>query len=158
MIQNGATYHVTAKTNRGEFTFHSDEVKELLISVTKEAKKKYRLRIIQYSIMSNHIHFIIKPGKGESLSNIMRWILGVFAIRFNKLFGLNGHVWYDRFKSKIIASFKQMVNTFHYISNNPVKAAICQNPADYLWGGLSELKKGRFRLLDPPEEWVKLII
>ncbi len=158
IIQEGATYHVTAKTNRGEFILYTDEVKELFICVMEDAEKKFDQKVIQYTIMSNHIHIIIKPKKGISLSIMMQWMLSVFAIRFNKLFGLTGHVWYDRFKSKIISTFRQLVNTFHYISENPVKAGICKNAADYIWGGLYELKKGRFRLLDPPDEWVKLII
>ncbi len=158
MLQEGATYHVTAKSNRGEFILCSDAVKDLFASVVKEAKKKYSFKIKQYSTMSNHIHLLIQPSPGTSLSRIMQYILGVFALRFNKMFGQRGHVWYDRFKSKIINSFQQLVNSFHYISNNPVKAGICHNGEDYFWGGLYELKKGHFRLLDPPDDWVQLII
>ncbi len=114
-LQDGATYHVTAKTNRGEFILNTDEVKELFSRVVEEAKKKFDVELIHYSIMTNHVHLLIKPKGDTILSKLMQWILGVFAMRFNKLFGLQGHVWYDRFKSKIIASFRQLVNTFHYI-------------------------------------------
>ncbi len=157
-LQEGATYHVTAKSNRGEFILYSDEVKELFVSVVNEAKKKHKCHLKQYSVMTNHIHLLVQPGKDTNLSVMMQWILGVFALRLNKRFGRNGHVWYDRFKSKIITSFRQLVNTFNYISENPVKAGMCKNAADYYWGGLYELKKGRYRLMDPPDEWVKLII
>jgi putative transposase len=107
--------------------------------------------------MSNHIHLLLEPTAGTNLSKLMQWILGVFAIRFNKLFGLIGHVWYDRFKSKIISSFHQMVRTFEYISENPVKAGLCEKSSYYIYSGLYELKRGRFRLLDPPEGWISLI-
>ena len=52
------------------------------------------------------------------------WILATFAINYNKLFGLIGHVWYDRFHSTIIYNFMQYVRTFLYIGENPVKAKI----------------------------------
>ena len=61
----------------------------------------------------------------------MQWILSVFAIWFNKKFGLIGHVWYDRFKSKIIRSYRQYLATFLYIANNPVSADIVKKATDY---------------------------
>ena len=85
-------------------------------------------------------------------------ILSVFAVRFNKMFSLIGHVWYDRFKSKIVRSFIQFINTFQYISDNPVKAGICLNAENYYYCGLYELKKKCFRFLAPPDEWMELIL
>lgn len=158
IIQQGATYHVVAKSNRGEFILNSDEMKEMFICIVENAKKKYRFKLKHYCIMNNHIHLLIEPAPGTDLSKLMQWILSVFAIRFNKMFGQNGHVWYDRFKSKIIRSFQQFVNTFQYISENPLKAGICLNIRNYAYSGLYELKRNRFRLLDPLENWLKFII
>lgn len=157
-IRQDATYHVVAKTNRGEFLLNTDEMKELFLNILEDAKKKFNFQLKQFCIMNNHVHLMIQPAKGTSLSKLMQWILSVFAIRFNKIFGLIGHVWYDRFKSKIIYSFQQFVNTFRYISDNPVKAGICKNARDYAWGGLYEIKRSRLRLLDPPENWLELIL
>ena len=81
-----------------------------------------------------------------------------FSVRFNKIYGFKGHVWYDRFKSKTVASLRQPVNTFNYITENPVKAGLGKKGCDYPWGGMHELKRGRFRLLDPPEDWLKLLV
>ena len=157
IIEQGATYHVVAKTNRGEFILNSDEMKEMFLSIMERAKRKFDFKIKHFCIMSNHIHLLLEPAPGTSLSKLMQWILSVFAIRFNRRYGLTGHVWYDRFKSTIIRSFKQLINTFQYISDNPVKAGICQNAKDYAYGGLFELKWKRFRLLDSPDGWLHLI-
>jgi len=110
--------------------------------------------------MSNHIHLLIEPAPGTSLSKLMQWILSVFAIHFNKMFGLIGHVWYDRFKSKIIRSFQQLINTLQYISDNPVKAGICKESRNYAYSGLYEFKRKRYRLLNPEIYflWLNLII
>ncbi len=81
--------------------------------------------------MNNHVHMLIKPGKNNSLSNIMKSILGGFARRYNQINNLKGHVWYDRFKSRIINSLQQFINTLVYISNNPVRAEIVDFPWDY---------------------------
>ena len=158
IIQPGATYHVVAKTNRGEFIFNSDEIKEMFLSVLEKAKEKYRFKLIHFCIMNNHIHLLVKPFPGTNLSKLMQWILSVFAVRFNKMLNQFGHVWYDRFKSNIIQNYRQMANTFRYISNNPVKAGICIDSGNYAYCGLYEIKHQQYRLLEPPDNWLKLII
>ena len=63
LLQEGATYHVTAKINRGEHIFESDEIKNLFMDTVKRAKKKYKFSIKNFVIMNNHIHFLIEPAK-----------------------------------------------------------------------------------------------
>jgi REP element-mobilizing transposase RayT len=104
--------------------------------------------------MGNHFHFILKPEKNESLSEIMKWILSVFALKFNRTFGLIGHVFYDRFKSKIIHSFQQFLTTFIYIANNPVRAKIVESPTEYEYNGITYIKKGKLDLLERPPDHV----
>ena len=148
VIQEGATYHVVAKANRGEFIFETDEMKLLFLSFLERAKKKYNFRLNNYCIMSNHIHLLIKPATGTSLSEIMQWLLSNFAKRFNKIRGQFGHVWYDRYKSTIIITFQHFIHAFQYISNNPVNAGICSKARNYHYGGLYEFIKMRFKLVD----------
>src|SRR5512133_313133 len=92
-LRTGARYHVTARANRKEMILDSIAMKELFLSVVKRAKKKYDFRLENFCVMGNHFHFIIRPGQGTSLSAIMRWILSVFAMAYNKIMGLTGHVW-----------------------------------------------------------------
>lgn len=138
----GYEYHVIARANRQEFILESDEIKEMFLQVLERAKQKYRFTVRNFCIMSNHVHLIIKPGKKESLSRIMQWILSVFALAFNRRFGYKGHVWYDRFKSKIIANFRQFVATFRYIAENPVRAGMVTRPEAYRYGGVRHIRDG----------------
>ena len=153
-----AEYHVTARINRGEFIFDSVEVKNMFLFTVQRAKKKYNFRLRNFSIMDNHIHFMIKPEKDNSLSTIMQWILSVFAISYNKKYGLKGHVWYDRFKSVVIQSYRQLIATFKYIADNPVKASIIDDPVNYEFGGLWFIKNRKFELIDPPGPILKAMI
>ncbi|MBN1410635.1 MAG: transposase [Spirochaetales bacterium] len=155
-IVNGARYHVTARANRGEFIFNSKRIKELFLKTVKRARKKYKFSITTFCIMSNHVHFIIQPMKNHSLSRIAQWILATFAINFNIIFHLKGHVWYDRFHSWVINNFREFLQTFIYITDNPVKAGITKNPTDYKYNGIIQLKKGFYDILDPPHMALKL--
>jgi len=80
-ILEGATYHVTARANRGEFILEDDHFKELFVAVLQEAKGKFQFEIINLVVMGNHVHLMIKPEEDDSLSSIMRWVLSLFATR-----------------------------------------------------------------------------
>jgi REP element-mobilizing transposase RayT len=98
--------------------------------------------------MGNHVHFLLKPAHGESLSRIMQWILSVFAIHYNKWANTKGHVWYDRFKSIIINSLQQFLSTFEYITNNPIKAGLCSRPSEYKYSGQYFISINDFSLIE----------
>lgn len=130
-----------ARSNRQEFIFEQNSIKELFIHVLKKAKKKYRFKILDFCIMSNHVHLVIQPHPSEDISKIMQWILSMFAVLFNKLHGYKGHVWYDRFKSKIVESLKQLAALLEYIKNNPVKAGLVKKAENYKYCGTAFIKK-----------------
>ncbi len=157
-LQTGADYHVTAKINRGEFVLESKVIKEMFLQTVKRAKEKYSFKLKNFVLMDNHIHLLIKPGKGENLSKIMQWILSVFAKCYNKYFNINGHVWSDRFKSKIIESFQQLLATFRYICNNPVKAEMIESPEDYLYGALWFIQHRIFDIVEPPDISIRMAL
>jgi putative transposase len=155
-LKPGATYHVIAKTNRGEMILKSPIMKELLMIVFRRAKKKYSFNIKNFCIMGNHFHLMIEPLKRQNLSDIMRWILSVFAVQYNTLHNCYGHVWYDRFKSKVIYSFWQYLTTFIYIARNPVRANIVKRAVEFPYNGVSFYTKGKLDIMErPPTFFVK---
>lgn len=153
----GAEYHVVARANRSEFIFNTEQIKELFLNVLRRAKKKYTFTVRNFCIMSNHVHLLIQPGPGESLSRIMQWILSVFASAFNRIFGQNGHVWYDRFKSVVIGALRQFIAAFQYIAANPVKAGIVSDPMNYRHNGVRHIRDGDRSVVDPPDRLVQLL-
>ena len=142
MLLEGAEYHVTARINRGEKVFLVQEDRELFISILRRAKKKFNFSLKNFCIMGNHVHLLIKPGLGESLSKIMQWLLGVFAQTWNKKHNLSGHLWGDRFFSRIILGILDFLRVFLYIDYNPVIAGMVVQPEQWMYGGLWHHKKG----------------
>ncbi len=156
-LQDGACYHVTARANRREFILIEPKIKEQLVEVILRARRKFGFELLNYCIMSNHIHLMIQPKSGTSLSRIMQWILSVFAMGFNRRFGYVGHVWYDRFHSSVLSSFVQSLRTFLYIADNPLRAGMVARAGEYLWSGVRELLLGMPRLLGPPPAWIGFV-
>ncbi len=129
----------------------SSEMKDMFVAVVKRAKALYRFGIKNYCVMGNHVHLIIQPHGDASLSKIMQWILSVFACAFNKRYNLTGHVWYDRFKSFILATLRMFLEKFVYIAENPVMAGIVYRYDDFFYCGASQLKRGMRGISDPPD-------
>ncbi len=151
LLKKGAQYHVSAKINRSEHLFEPDDIKDLFMETVKRSKKKYKYSLKNFVVMETHIHFIIEPLKDESLSRIMQWILSVFAMYYNKIHKIHGHVWQGRFWSRIINDIKQLIDTFNYICENPVKAEMVENADEYRYGGLYYILKGIFDIVDKPD-------
>jgi len=133
------------------------ENKMLFLSILKRAGKKYAFQIENFCIMGNHIHLIIKPGAGENLSSIMQWILSVFAMAYNRKHALTGHVWGERFFSRILENFKQLIDAFAYIDTNPVRAHQTDNPRSWPFGGLWHQRHGCRDILPAAPEWLLLL-
>jgi len=153
-LEESARYHVTARANRKEMILDNGAMKELFLSVVKRAKAKYDFRLGNFCIMGNHFHFVIQPGEGESLSAIMRWILSVFAMAYNKIRGFMGHVWGCRFFSRIIGSLRELLQAFEYIDDNPVKANQVKDRRGWCWGGLWHNRTGCRDVVEMPSAWL----
>jgi len=149
ILRAGALYHVTARINRKEMVLDRAAIKELLLGVIKRAKAKYSFRVDNFSIMGNHIHLIIKPAQTASLSRIMQWILGVFAMAYNRLMGLTGHVWGERFRSRIVDGLRAFMKVFKYIDGNPVTAGLASDPKEWRFGGLWHHRTACRDIVDP---------
>lgn len=153
-----AKYHVTARANRKEMILYSSGTKALFLDVVAKAKNRYSFRIENFTVMGNHFHLIIQPGKDTSLSRIMQWILSVFAQAYNKLHGLTGHVWGERFFSRIIRSIGEYILISDYIDGNPVKAGLIGFCGDWIFSGLFFRRRGIREILDPLPEFLSLLL
>jgi putative transposase len=149
ILSKDATYHVVARANRKEMILKTPEIKTLFLEVVAKARKRYAFTLDNFCIMGNHFHFIIRPRNGACLSKIMQWILSVFAMAYNKLHHICGHVWGERFYSKIIKDFKEYVATFSYIDENPVRSGLVTVRTDWKFGGLNYRRLGRKEIIEP---------
>ena len=155
-LKPNATYYISATINKEEEIFKTDEIKEMFLQVTYEANTKYSFELTNFCIIDNRIEFILKPIK-ESLSKIMQWILGVFAMRYNHKHHLKGHVWYDRFKSRIIETVEEIEEAFKSVSQKPVVVGLTKKASEYKYCGISLIIKKMFDLIKkPPQNLLEL--
>lgn len=59
----GYPHHITQRGNNKEKTFFDDEDKRFYLEVLQRYKDKYKMKILAYCLMENHVH-ILFPKKG----------------------------------------------------------------------------------------------
>ena len=68
-----------------------------------EAKKRYRLSILNYTVTSNHIHLLVMNNKDpQAIPKSMQLIAGRTAQEFNRRKDRKGAFWEDRYHATIV--------------------------------------------------------
>ncbi|MDR3303193.1 MAG: transposase [Treponema sp.] len=147
-LKPGATYHVTSQIDHGDWALQEAAIKQMFLDMVMIAKKKFQFKLWNFMIMDNHIHFLIKPGDGVSLSKIMQWLKCNFAKKWNKLHDRTGHLWGERFFSEIIEDESHLEVVSAYIDRNPVKANLVWQASDWQFGGLFHWLNGIKGVID----------
>jgi putative transposase len=123
VLRDGATYHVTSQIDHGAMALEGAEIEQMFLDFIEKGKKKFHFKLWNFVVTGNHIQFFIKPGKNVSLSEIMQWMKCNFAKKWNKEHNTSGHLWGERFFSRIIRDKREFAGTAGTLVNgNPVKA------------------------------------
>jgi putative transposase len=130
--------------------FNEIAMRSLFLTFITRVTKKYPLATYNFCVMGNHVHFAVRPDADSSLSKIMQWLLGNYAKAWNKEHCVRGHLWGDRFFSRIIRGDREFLRVFEYISRNPVEAGLAGSAEEWEYGGVWHFLKGETSILDSP--------
>ena len=83
-----------------------------------------RLRLHAGVVMPNHVHLLMEPLGGNTLSQLMKGIKGASARQINLLTGASGQFWMDESFDHIVRSEAQYEHFAAYIRENPVRAGL----------------------------------
>ena len=78
-------------------------------------------------IMPNHVHLLMEPLDGNTLSKLMKGIKGASARKANLVTGTSGKFWLDESFDHIVRSEAQYWHFVEYVRDNPVKAGLNKN-------------------------------
>jgi REP element-mobilizing transposase RayT len=97
-----AWYWVTTAANRHEPIFLERNAVSLFNRVFREAETLFPVEVRCLRVEADRVSFYIKPADGFQLPEIMQWLKQTFAVRYNVMKRLDGHVWGDRYWSKVL--------------------------------------------------------
>ena len=157
----GAAYHVTSRTNDKKRVFECNVGKKTMLLVLRDAKDRFGFHLANFCVMPTHIHLLIIPKEGTSLSRIMQWIKTHSAKRWNSIHGSTDHLWGDRFFARSVKDRREYFSVMHYIDQNAVKAGLAQNPEDWKASGAYHIANNITGLVDytpiVQQQYIKLL-
>ena len=104
---------------------HGEIVQSILIA------HQVRYRLIEWCVMPNHVHVLLKLMGGFPLKSIVQRWKGNSSFRINKLQSLGRILWGSDHENRDIRDMEHLQVTREYIRNNPVNAALCATPAEW---------------------------
>lgn len=151
--------HVTTHGIDNNYIYQTITEKREIKKLILENQEKFKIKVIAYCIMNNHLHLLLNFKDPKDLSGYMHKINTSYAIYYNKNHKRTGYVYKDRFYSQIIKNKGHLINAIIYIHNNPVKAKICSNAGNYKFSSyndiLSEKNNDAIKIFSSKKQYIE---
>lgn len=136
-IESGC-YHITIRGINRQDIFLDDEDRTHFLDIVSICKDITGMKLYNYALMSDHIHLQVAAGN-ESISTTMQRIQVRFVRWYNKKYDRVGHLFQNRFDSRVITNERGLLAVWHYIMRNPANAGMESYPGErYFWTGYGD--------------------
>ena len=90
-------------------------------------------RLHAYALMTNHVHLLVTPRKGEAVPRLIISLGRRYVQHINTTCRRTGTLWDSRYQSSLTQAETYLLACMRYIELNPVRAAMVDDPAHYRW-------------------------
>jgi len=110
--------HVTLRTLAGVGYLRGYRRYQAILAALREAKERYGLRVIHYSVQGNHLHLLVEADGARSLARGVQGLAVRLARALNRAAKRRGKVFADRYHAHVLASRREVVRALRYILEN----------------------------------------
>jgi len=146
----GQVWHITHRCHKREFLLKFSKDRRRWQQWLFEAKKRYKLQVLDFAVTSNHIHLLVVDSDKGVIPNSLQLIAGRTAQEFNKLKKRKGAFWDDRYHTTAIETGEHLLRCIAYIDLNMVRNGVVTHPSLWEHGGYNEIQypRERYSILD----------
>ncbi|MDR2247284.1 MAG: transposase [Treponema sp.] len=102
ILKQGVWYEIRTRVNNREPLFHGHKAPAIFARVFRETELRFAFEIRGLRLEDDWLTFYIRPEDGLELPAIMKWMKQTFAARYNRAEGRIGHIWGDRYWSRVV--------------------------------------------------------
>jgi putative transposase len=128
----GQPHHITQRGNYAQDVFLSDGDRMVYLEWLGECAARHGMRIWAYCLMTNHVHLLAVPEKGDSFARCLAQVHMRHSQRINRRTGQRGHLWQGRFYSCAVDE-RHAWAALRYIECNPLRAGAAERAESYRW-------------------------
>jgi len=125
-------HHITQRGNNRQDVFFTDDDYRCYLDFLRENADRFRLRVLGYCLMTNHIHLVAIPETEDALAKAIGRTHWRFTQHINRLHNRSGHLWQNRFYSCMLDEH-HCWTALRYVERNPVRAQMVRVPWRYKW-------------------------
>jgi putative transposase len=146
----GYVWHITHRCHKREFLLKFDKDKRRWIHWLFEAKKRFGLMILNFTVTSNHIHLLVYDGKVNVVPKSIQLIAGRTGREYNQRKKRKGAFWEDRYHATAVKTGNHLIRCLAYIDLNMVRAGVVRHPNEWIYGEYHEIQnpKQRYSLVN----------
>lgn len=142
LVVPGYPHHITQRGSRCQQTFFSADDYRRYLKLLQDSCTKAGVSVWAYCLMPNHVHLVAVPETPDALSKVFRSVNRRYALEINKRMNWKGHLWQERFHSFVMDE-SHLCAAVRYIELNPIRASLCNRPAEWKWSSTSAHLRGK---------------
>jgi putative transposase len=140
----GQVWHITHRCHKKDFLLRFAKDRRRWLQWLFEAKKRYKLTILNYVVTSNHIHLlVVDDGDRETIPSSIQLVAGRTGQEYNRRRHRKGAFWEDRYHGVAIETGEHLLRCLVYIDLNMVRAGVVDHPSQWAFGGYNEIQSPR---------------
>ncbi len=143
-------YHVIQRGNNRDATFYAEQDYQFYLDCLYDACSRYKVSVHAYVLMTNHVHLLMTPATGDSISLTMQSIGRRYVQYVNKEYRRTGTLWESRHKASLVDKENYLLHCCRYIELNPVRAGMVTHPQAYRWSSYACNANGESNKLIQP--------
>ena len=116
--------HVTMHLIEGLPSMRSPRAYRRIAGAIGKCQERFGCRVVEYSVLSNHLHLIVEAGNEAGLAQAMKGLKVRIARALNGLWGRAGSIFSERFFARVLAGLQEVRSALRYVLLNARKHGI----------------------------------
>jgi REP element-mobilizing transposase RayT len=118
---------------RGDCWLRRPDIADL-VSGALRFHQGVRFDLLEWVVMPNHVHSVVRPFPGWTLSKILKSWKGFTSREANRLLKRTGvRFWQEESFDHLVRDDEDQQRCCEYTTMNPVDAGLCKRPEDWKW-------------------------
>ncbi|MBQ0044764.1 MAG: transposase [Bacteroidales bacterium] len=117
--------------------FYSRIDRLVFYTIASIQASKYRVKVVQLTIMFNHIHWLLEADTLSAQSNFIGQVTSVFTLSYNRSCNRHGPLFGRPYGSAPKLRLKDKMTAVNYLGNNPVVKRLVDHGAEDRWTFIS---------------------
>lgn len=155
--QEGHIHFVTTSCYRRKPFFSKQWTRQIVVDAFDHARTKIHFLLVGYVIMPEHVHLLIVPKHGVTISNTIRAIKWSTSIRLLGELRKRGmdekSLWQPRFYDFNIVTVRKLKEKLEYCHKNPVTRNLVQSPEEWVHSSYRNYENNDDRIIRVDRWW-----